>query len=63
MCGSSQGRESVPKEIKRRTKMKTSLKETLMPIPDHEVHDMLNFREEENKETKEQRDNFRNMKQ
>lgn len=29
--------------------MKTSLKETLMPIPDHEVHDVLNFREEEKK--------------
>ncbi len=26
--------------------MKTNLKETLMPIPDHEVHDVLNFREE-----------------
>jgi hypothetical protein len=56
-------RESVPKEIKRRTKMKTSMNETLMPIPDHEVQDVLNFREEEKKETKEQRDNFRNMKQ
>jgi hypothetical protein len=63
MCGSSQGREPVPKEIKWRTKIKTSLKETLMPIPDHEVQDVLNFREEEKKETKEQRDNFRNMKQ
>jgi hypothetical protein len=63
MCGSSQGRESVPKEIKWRTKIKMSLKETLMPIPDHEVQDVLNFREEEKKETKEQRDNFRNMKQ
>ncbi len=43
--------------------MKTSMNETLMPIPDHEVQDVLNFREEEKKETKEQRDNFWNMKQ
>jgi hypothetical protein len=56
-------RESVPKEIKRRTKMKTSMNETLMPIPDHGVQGVLNFREEEKKETKEQRDNFWNMKQ
>ncbi len=43
--------------------MKTSMNETLMPIPDHGVQGVLNFREEEKKETKEQRDNFWNMKQ